>query len=213
MIEVKQITYKDCVPFILEIHYARRIPVIQYAYGIFIDGKLCGVVTYGPPASPSLCRGVAGVEFKDKVLELNRLVILPDVQEKNVASQLIGRSLKLLPKGLIIVSYADCEGWGHVGYVYQATNWYYTGKTRSRTDRFSKGHARHYDKNESARKYRTSKYRYLFITGKHKDKILKYIKYPIIKEYPKGDSIHYDINNPVPQKDISVKVEAKQCQK
>lgn len=205
MIEVKQISYKECLPFILGIHYARRIPVIQYAFGIFIDGKLSGIVTYGSPASPSLCKGVAGIEFKHRVLELNRLVILPEVTEKNIASQLVGRSLRMLPQGLIIVSYADWEGWGHVGYVYQATNWYYTGKTKSRTDKFSNGHARHYDKNDTARQYRTSKHRYIFITGKHKERILKYIKYPILKEYPKGDSIHYDTSNPIPQKDKTLK--------
>lgn len=54
MREVKEITYNQTKPFLLNIHYARRMPCIQYAYGLFIDDVLCGCVTYGQPASPSL---------------------------------------------------------------------------------------------------------------------------------------------------------------
>ena len=45
---------------------------------------------------------------------------------KNEASYLVGQSIKLLPKPLIIVSYADTEQ-NHEGVVYQATNFIYTG--------------------------------------------------------------------------------------
>ena len=38
--EVKRITYNDTKPFILGIHYARRMPCIQFAFGAFVDGKL-----------------------------------------------------------------------------------------------------------------------------------------------------------------------------
>lgn len=109
---VKRITYNDTKPFILGIHYARRMPVIQYAYGLFDNDSLIGIVTYGQPASPSLCKGVAGEENRHNVLELNRLVLLPNQNGKNNASFLVGRSLKLLPKGLFIVSYADWGGGG-----------------------------------------------------------------------------------------------------
>ena len=37
MREVKEITYNQTKPFLLNIHYARRMPCIQYAYGLFID--------------------------------------------------------------------------------------------------------------------------------------------------------------------------------
>ena len=167
---VKRITYNDTKPFILGIHYARRMPVIQYAYGLFDNDSLIGIVTYGQPASPSLCKGVAGEENRHNVLELNRLVLLPNKNGKNNASFLVGRSLKLLPKGLFIVSYADWGGWGHVGYVYQATNFLYTGLTKRRTDMFSKtGHSRHNCGDKTKRQIRTEKHRYIYLTGDKKD--------------------------------------------
>lgn len=198
MREVKPITYQDAKPFLLNVHYARRIPCIQYAFGLFIDGELVGCVTYGQPASPSLCKGVAGEKNRKNVLELNRLVICDDTP--NNASFLVGTSLTLLPPHRFIVSYADIEGWGHVGYVYQATNWLFTGKTKSRTDKYSNGHSRHYDPNETRRQYRTAKYRYIFLTGNRGDKrhMKRELQYPIISEYPKGESTHYDTTKPVP---------------
>lgn len=200
MLEVKQIKYEDCLPFILQIHYARRIPSIQYAYGLFLDDTLIGVVTYGQPASASLCKGVAGEEYRHQVLELNRLVLSNDEHGKNFASMLVGRSLRLLPQGYFIVSYADWEGWGHTGYIYQATNWMYTGMTKSRTDKYSSaGHSRHYAEGETRRQYRTSKHRYVFITGGKiiKKRLKKLLRYPILP-YPKGDNVNYDTSNPKP---------------
>lgn len=108
---VERITYQDAKPFIMNIHYARRMPCIQYAFGLKMQGRLIGVVTYGQPASPTLCKGVAGEEHRKQVLELNRLVILPQYNGDNLASYLVGKSLKLLPHGTFVVSYAD---WGGV---------------------------------------------------------------------------------------------------
>lgn len=194
--EVKRIKYHDTKPFILGIHYAKRMPCVQYAFGLFVDGVLSGVVTYGQPASPSLCKGIAGEENRRLVIELNRLVLLPSLNGKNYASMLVGRSLSMLPKGLFVVSYADMGGWGHVGYVYQATNWLYTGLTKPRTDKYSaSGHSRHYDINETRRQERTAKHRYVFLTG-NKKKQLKQLRYSVISKYPKGDSLHYAIDIP-----------------
>ena len=107
---VRQVTYQDVKPFVLGIHYARRMPCVQYAYGLFEEDKLLGVVTFGQPASPWLCRGVAGEENRKNVIELNRLVFLPEANGKNHASMLVGKALKMLPRGLFVVSYADWGG-------------------------------------------------------------------------------------------------------
>ena len=80
---VRQITYEETKPFLLEIHYARRMPSINYAFGLFVDGRMIGVVTYGVPASNTLCKGIAGMENFYNVLELNRLVILPEYNGQN----------------------------------------------------------------------------------------------------------------------------------
>lgn len=110
-LHVRPVSYQDTIPFIMGIHYARRMPCIQYAFGLFDGVQMIGCVTYGQPASPSLCIGVCGKEYKRNVLELNRLVILPEKNGGNYASMLVGQSLKQLPHGLCIVSYAD---WGGV---------------------------------------------------------------------------------------------------
>jgi hypothetical protein len=167
---------------------------VQYAFGLFIDGVIQGVITYGQPASPWLCKGLAGEENRHNVIELNRLVIV--AEEKNLASFLVGNSLRMLPKGLFVVAYADV-GWGHVGCVYQATNWVYTGVTKARTDIFSpSGHARHHGEDKTLRQFRSAKHRYVFFTG-DKKKMLKELRYGV-EPYPKGESIRYDVGNPIP---------------
>jgi len=198
--EVKRISYEQTKTFILEIHYARRMPQIQYAFGLFIENELAGVVTYGQPASPALCKGIAGEANRKNVLELNRLVMLPKFNGGNYASQLVGKSLKMLPERTFVVSYADIGGWGHVGYIYQATNWMFTGTTKPRTDKYSEGHSRHYAKDETRRQMRTAKHRYVYLVGNRRQKreMLDELKYPILHEYPKGNSVHYDVNNPIP---------------
>ena len=62
-------------PWLLEKHYAKRMCPISYAFGLYENTQLVGVVTYGVPASPFLCMGVCGEEHKDIVLELNRLCL------------------------------------------------------------------------------------------------------------------------------------------
>jgi hypothetical protein len=118
----------------------------MFAYGLFDDEEMIGCVIYGKPASNALCVGVCGPEESSKVLELTRLWI-KDGTPKNTESFLIGRSLKLLPKDKdIIVSYAEI-GAGHIGVVYQATNWIYTGMSDRhvewRLDGKSASHSRH----------------------------------------------------------------------
>lgn len=76
---VRRVGYADVKPFLLEVHYARRMPCITDAFGLFLGGEMVGCVTYGVPASRPLCRGIAGDENVDHVLELNRLVIYPEI--------------------------------------------------------------------------------------------------------------------------------------
>jgi len=134
--EVKQIEYKDTKDLILHVHYAHRMPSISYAFGLFKDNKLVGVCTYGRPPSSTLRAGIAGKENVDIVWELNRLVLKNNV--KNEASFFIGKTLKLLPRPSIIVSFADTEQ-NHEGIIYQATNFTYTGLSAKRTDWKIKG--------------------------------------------------------------------------
>ena len=134
--EVKLVSRQDCADFILNIHYAKRWPSISHAFGLFEGDNLCGVVTYGTPPSSTLRSGVAGVEYAGAVLELNRLCLRDN--KKNYASELVGKSLRMLPAGKIVVSFADTSQ-GHFGYVYQATNFLYCGLSAKRTDWKIKG--------------------------------------------------------------------------
>ena len=183
--EVKKINYNDTKPFILNIHYAKRVPSINYAYGLFLKQELVGIVSYGIPASASLCEGVAGKNNKHHVIELNRLVLKHN--KKNEASILIGASFKLLPKPKIIVSYADTKE-KHLGVVYQATNFMFTGTTKERTDMAGADgkHSRHHLGDATKRVHRSAKHRYIYVIGNKRDKKLltKQINYKA-QEYPK----------------------------
>jgi hypothetical protein len=179
-------------PWLLEKHYAKRMCPISYAFGLYIDEQLVGVVTYGMPASPNLCMGVCGFDYKDKVLELNRLCLNDGV--KNGASFLVSKSLQMLPKPTIVVSYAD-TAMGHVGYIYQASNFLFTGTTKERTDMAGEDgkHSRHSFGNSEIRVNRSAKHRYVYFVGSKSQKhnLLNQLNYEVLP-YPKGDSQRYD---------------------
>jgi len=113
--EVKRITYEQTKDWLLIKHYAHRMPSISYAFGLYEGDYLCGIVCYGKPPSPSLCKGLCGEEYAQYVLELSRLAINSDAP-KNSASFLVGNSIKKLPKDTIVVSFAD-TAMNHNGYI------------------------------------------------------------------------------------------------
>ena len=212
--EVQSIPSVEARPWILNRHYAKRMCPISYAFGIYEEENMIGVVTYGTPLSSTLRDGVCGKEWSSNVLELNRLC---RDNKKNVASMLVGRSLNMLPKPSIIVSYAD-QGQGHVGYVYQATNFIYTGLSAKFKDPMVKGmeHKHHTTIGDEGRghasrveylreKYgsdnvyyveRARKHRYIFLVGSKTDrwKMRKSMKYKE-EDYPKGESKNYDVSS------------------
>lgn len=189
---------------------------MSYAYGLFLNEELVGVVTYGTPSSSTLRNGVAGVDYAKYVIELNRLCLLNN--NKNEASILVSKSLRLLPKPSIVLSYADTEQ-GHVGYVYQATNFSYHGLSAKRTDMKVRGlehlHSQtisdmvrgEQNRIDALRQMfgdriyyakRSRKHRYIYVCGSKsfKKKFYKDCKYKI-ENYPKGDK--HETNNPTNQ--------------
>lgn len=185
------------------------MPCITDAFGLFVDMNLIGVVTYGVPASRPLCIGLAGEKNERHVLELNRLVLKPEYNGKNYASYLVAHSLKMLPNRTFVVSYAD-TAWSHVGYIYQATNFLYTGMSAKRLDTYQPGglHPRAYDKNNHSKlkQTRSRKHRYVYLVGDKRTKreMRKELKYPVIDKYPKGDERPYDPENPVAFEQIKI---------
>ena len=204
---VRLITREEAKPFILELHYAQRLPSISYAYGLFKHNRIVGVCTIGKPASNSLCEGILGKQYKQNVFELNRLITIDGLKD-NSLSYFVGQVLKDIKKyNLILVSYAD-TGAGHNGYIYQATNWIYTGKTKERTDKYVPGnkHSRHYTNEFShLRKVRTSKHRYIYMAcdKTHKKEYMNNLKYEIIKEYPKNKNTNYILGEKLKEKIIN----------
>lgn len=127
--KVKSIKTELCKEWLLYKHYAKRIPNIMYSFGLFHKNILVGVITFGMPPSSTLAESIAGKEYSNLVIELNRLIV-NDGLEKNALSYFVANSIKKLPKNKIIVSFSD-NNMNHIGYIYQATNFLYTGKTKN----------------------------------------------------------------------------------
>jgi hypothetical protein len=208
--QVKSIDTYLTKEWILHKHYAKRIPPIEFAFGLFnLNNIMIGVITFGTPATNSL-RGLW--DFKYKLYELNRLVI-NDNAEKNSLSFFVSQSLKLMPKPCVIVSYADTSQ-NHHGYIYQATNWIYSGLSSPHKDYYVKGleHLHNSTLMDMSRgqenriewlrnkfgdnlveTQRSRKHRYFYFIGNKNQKkdMLFMIPYKI-EPYPKGENKRYD---------------------
>ena len=213
---VKSIKNQECKDWFLNKHYAKRLPSISFAYGLYINNRLEGVCSFGRPMSHTLIKGAFNGLYENSFLELNRLVVNEGLK-KNTLSFFVSQCFKQLPKPMVLVSYADTSQ-NHHGYIYQATNWIYTGLSNKFTDYAVKGleHMHHssiedsvgrYDKNKNIDKHtllkekygdklylkeRPRKHRYFYFLGTKKDKkiMLKNLSYTICN-YPKGDNKRY----------------------
>jgi hypothetical protein len=127
------------VAIVVERHYLHRRCPITRAWGIEQNGQILGVLTIGLPVTFSARCDVVGETKNQKILrtsrqhdvyELNRLWV-SDSLPRNTESRFIGWCLKQIRKlhpHIILISYADSSQ-GHVGFVYQATNWLYIGSS------------------------------------------------------------------------------------
>ena len=135
--KIERIGYQLATETVIREHYLHRKAPISFAFGMFDRYEtLVGVVTYGVPASSTLLRGVCGDEEAKNVYELNRLWVDESVP-RNGESFLIANTIKLLDRE-IVISYADTAQ-EHVGIVYQASNWIYTGLSAKFKDPKIKG--------------------------------------------------------------------------
>lgn len=134
MLRVETVDSRVVVPYVVREHYLHRKPPISYAFALYDDDVVVGVLTFGTPASRHLQKSACPSD-PDKVIELNRLW-LNDKLPPNTASWFVSRAMKRLPPR-IVVSYAD-PVYGHAGYVYRAMNFFYAGWTdmERKTPRF-----------------------------------------------------------------------------
>lgn len=212
--EIRLITAREAVDFVLPRHYAGRRPQVSVAFGLYCNGDLMAVCTFGKPASPSLCVGICGPAYAGQVYELNRLCRVPEWTHP-LSSFLAGCLRRLRTHNWIVVSYAD-DSMGHHGYVYQACNFLYTGTTRPRTDMYTPGnrHSRHYtaDHQVGLRKVRHAKHRYVYFCTSSRRLLREWranLRYPVLP-YPKGDNRYYTLGEyQVPEIVLQNRVEAR----
>ena len=153
---------------------------------------------FATPCSEAVRASLWGEDMKNNVTELHRLHIL-DCTPKNTESWFISRCLKLLkqdkPQIKGVISFSDTTQ-GHNGIVYQATNFYFVGKTSKVTFYIdNNGRLRHPRQNginitkEMAQEkgwkptIRNSKNRYIYILGNSKREhkyLLKKCKYDVL---------------------------------
>lgn len=110
-------------------HYAAGVSkTVTALHGLYrkCDDQLMGVAWWIPPT-----RDAASAWWKEpnEVLNLSRMVILPDTP-KNAATFFLSRSVRLIePRWRCLTTYADT--WrGHDGTIYRASGWEYLGLTK-----------------------------------------------------------------------------------
>lgn len=109
-------------------HYAKAVPVCQYVYNVWNDeDEWCGVIVYGGGANMHIAKPYN--KWQGQVVELER-VALNGKQGHGKTSEAVAMTMRALKKEApwidLLVSYADLDQ-EHIGILYQATNWIYTG--------------------------------------------------------------------------------------
>lgn len=200
MDSISEIAYDEAVAFLLPRHYSGRKPVVSKAFGLIEDGVLQAVITYGKPASPSVCVGICGKEYSGNVYELNRMCRSDEYRKP--LSHFVSATLRMLkPFDWIVVSYSD-TAMNHHGYVYQACNFLYTGTSAPHADKYvpeGSGHNRHAEsfdvRKDEFSVERSIKHRYVYFCTKSKRlkrEWMNSLRYPVMP-YPKGDNSNYEL--------------------
>lgn len=110
-------------------HYSGNAAPRAYdlPFAVFEGNQFCGVICYGRGATNDI-----GSPYGMKSGEAVELIRVALNGKQKVTSQAVGISLRILrnyaPNTKLVVSFADIEQ-GHVGTIYQATNWLYMGMT------------------------------------------------------------------------------------
>lgn len=129
---IRKATFEAAKYACLNYHYAKAVPVCQYIYSVYNDkDEWCGVVIFGGGATPNI--GMPYDKYQGQVVELER-VALNGKQGHGNTSTAVALCIKALHREApwidLIVSYADLDQ-GHLGVLYQATNWVYVGLTNA----------------------------------------------------------------------------------
>lgn len=169
-------------------HYSKSLPASKLVkYGVWENNKFIGVILFSRGASPYL--GSAYNLDQTEVCELTRIAL---TTHEAPVSQFLAAALKQLktdnPGLKLVVSFADPKE-GHLGGIYKATNWIYTGKSNEVTEYFIDGRWQHTrnsyhnpQRPTAPKRVMPGKYRYLFPLTRP---LLKQIK-PLELPYPRA---------------------------
>lgn len=124
-IVVKVIPSKIANDFVKKYHYSGKVvPNSQLHFGAFLDGKLHGVMSYGPSINKKATVNLVKETGWNEFIELNRMAF-DDYLPRNSESRCIAYSIKLLKKNAPqikwIISFADGCQCGD-GTIYRASN-------------------------------------------------------------------------------------------
>ena len=128
-IELKVIPAKIANDFIKKHHYSGKVVNNSCLhFGAFLDGKLHGVMSYGPSLDKQKMLGLVEGTGWNEFLELNRMAF-DDYLPRNSESYCIAKSIKLIKKNAPqikwIVSFSDGCSCGD-GTIYRASNFVLT---------------------------------------------------------------------------------------
>jgi hypothetical protein len=129
-ISLRVIPAKVATPFMKEHHYSGKVVNNSTLhFGVFLDGRLHGVMSYGPSLDKSKIIGLVEGTGWNEFLELNRMAF-DSVLPRNSESRAISLSLKLIkkhaPQVKWVISFADACSCGD-GTIYRAANFVLTG--------------------------------------------------------------------------------------
>lgn len=154
---------------VLHWHYSKVMPSGKLVkYGAWEDGRFVGAVIFGRGASAPLAVSLEG-RYGIPVTAWAELTRVALTAHQVPVSAIVARALEQLradcPGLRLVVSFADPEQ-GHVGGIYQAGNWTYTGRSASVVQYWIRGRWRH-ERGAHAektartlRRSRVGKYRY-----------------------------------------------------
>jgi len=223
-LSVRPISKSVAKDIVVNNHYSGIWTKVSYALGLYIQDdshqffestdKLIGVATYGDPIGRHSGQSISPLLERTEVLELTRLFVF-DGYGCNIESWFVGQTFKWLREHAkhirALISYSDPKV-GHLGTVYQSTNWIYQGNKVRPNDswsfKWSEDDEWHHSRTSFVKfgtnnpkkiqeminkpfwiKKEPRKHRYVYILDKSKkSRILKTLKYPSLP-YPKKSEL------------------------
>lgn len=200
-IKFKEVPTKELYDLMLNYHYLHRKVNAKYAYGLYLNNKLKGMLTYTPVNKTTINRIFTDEATVENSLELSRLYIKDEVSQTipNITSQFVSWTLKQLKKqgNWFIISFAD-SGMNHAGSIYQACNFLYLGVNKSKGMYAWGGPNKYRERWKAGNYYKylilpSDKHLYVFGAGnkKFKKSFSSMIKLAVHDHYPKNNKVHY----------------------